>query len=403
MTGNQFGFRPDEMLKIMQDFQQLNQRMAEMTQQIGHIKATVAKAAATDVFSGFMAGVVGAGAVLSEVKRDVDDISQKADALMQTKEKLTKELGEDAAKLKKTIDRYHQVEQGIADILNKPHGEGTPQPKSPSTGIAGVGNGGGGSGGGGSHPDQPKSPNTGGDGAGGHGGGGGGGTGGGGGGGSHAPQPKSPNTGGGDTSGNDGSGISTRPGGLHDGPKIKDRSSGDWKTTMINGRGWDDWSPTHKWHPRNGGGVGVVDQPHLDGVSDERKAMVERAMERVERKLGYSQGAVTNGYRVDCSGFVSAAWGLSTAGGGTSTGPLISESAGIAHHINKSDLMPGDALVIHHESGDKNQHVVLFGGWADAAHTKAIILEDSGSNGCISHEVAMSKLSGYTAIRKNGM
>ncbi|MGX4731642.1 hypothetical protein [Kitasatospora griseola] len=399
MTGTQFGFRPEELLKIMRDFEQLNQRMAAMTKQVGHIKATVAKAAATDVFSGAILGIVGAGAVLAEVKRDVDDISHKADALLKTKEKLTHELGQDAAKIKKMIERYHAVEQGVADIVGKPGGEGKPQPKSPSTGIAGVGNGGGGSaGGGGSHPEQPKSPSTGGDSTGGHGGGGGG-TGGGG----HAPQPKSPNSGGGDTSGSDGSGISTRPGGLHDGPKIKDRSSGDWKTTMINGKGWDDWSPTHKWHPRNGQGGGVVDQPHLDGVSDERKAMVERAMERVERKLGYSQGAVTNGYRVDCSGFVSAAWGLSTAGGGTSTGPLISESAGIAHHIDKSDLMPGDALVIHHESGDKNQHVVLFGGWADAAHTKAIILEDSGSNGCISHEVAMSKLSGYTAIRKNGM
>ncbi|MGW4384872.1 hypothetical protein [Kitasatospora sp. NPDC004531] len=396
MAAKQFGFRPEELLKIMRDFEQLNQRMAQMTQQVGHIKETVAKAAATDVFAGGILGVVGAGAVLAQVTKDVQDIKHKADALLKSKEKLTKELGEDAAKIKKMIERYHSVEQGIADILNKPYPGGEP-PKSPSTGIAGVPGGGGGGGGGGSHPEQPKSPGTGGDSTGG--GGGGGGTGGGG----HAPQPKSPNTGGGDTSGNDGSGISTRPGGLHDGPKIKDRSSGDWKTTMINGRGWDDWSPTHKWHPRNGGGAGVQDRPNLDGVSDERRAMVERAMERVERKLGYSQGAVTNGYRVDCSGFVSAAWGLSTAGGGTSTGPLISESAGIAHHINKSDLMPGDALVIHHESGDQNQHVVLFGGWADAAHTKAIILEDSGSQGCVSHEVPMSKLSGYTAIRKNGM
>ncbi|MFJ5926858.1 hypothetical protein ACIQF6_30120 [Kitasatospora sp. NPDC092948] len=400
MTGNQFGFRPDELVKIMRDFEQLNQRMAEMGKQVEHIRATVTKAAATDVFSGFILGVVGAGPVLAEVKRDVDDIKRKADALVKTKEKLTHELGEDAAKIGKTIARYRDAEKAIAGIVEKPHGGAAPPPKSPgtSTGIDGVGHGGGGgSGGGGSHPEQPKSPGAGGDSGGGHGGGAGGG------GGSHAPQPKSPGAGGGDSSGNDGSGISTRPGGLHDGPKIKDRSAGDWQTTMVNGKGWDDWSPTHKWHPRNGGGAGVLDRPHLDGVSDERKAMVERAMERVERKLGYSQGAVTNGYRVDCSGFVSAAWGLSTAGGGTTTGPLISESSGIAHHINKSELMPGDALVIHHTSGDMNQHVVLFGGWADAAHTKAIILEDSGSKGCVSHEVPMSNLSGYTAIRKNGM
>ncbi|GLW68466.1 hypothetical protein Kpho02_07650 [Kitasatospora phosalacinea] len=371
MAGNQFGFQPGELLKIQRDFEQINQRMEEMSGQLGHIKATVAKAAATDVFSGWIMGVLGAGKILAEVTRDVHEISARAEALARTKEKLTKELGEDAAKIKKLIADYEAVERKIAEDLKRKHDGGQAQPtspKSPSTGIdgAGGGRGGGGTGGGG------------------------------GGGGGHAGQPSSPHHGGTDTSGNDGTGVISGPGGKHDGPKLKDRSTGDWKTKIVNGNSWDAWSD-HR-HPRNGEGVGVKAEPKLDGVSDERRAMVERAMERVQRRLGYSQGAVTNGYRVDCSGFVSAAWGL--PGPGTTTGPLISESSGIAHHIARSDLQPGDALVVDNR---REQHVVLFGGWADAAHTRAIILEDSGSQGCISHEVQMSKLSEYTPIRKNGM
>jgi len=371
MAGDQFGFQVGELLKIQRDFEQVNQRMEEMTGKIGHIKATIAKAAVTDVFSGGILGIFGAAKVLEEVTSSVREIHARTEELTKAKEKLTKELGEDAAKIKKMLDAYEDVERKIAEDLKRKHSE---QPKPPA----------------------PKSPHTGIDGVGGGGGGGGTGGGGGGGGGGHAAQPSSPHTGGTDTSGNDGTGVISGPGGKHDGPKLKDRSTGDWKTKIVNGNSWDAWSD-HR-HPRNGEGAGVQARPKLDGVSDERRAMVERAMERVERKLGYSQGAVTNGYRVDCSGFVSAAWGL--PGPGTTTGPLISEKAGIAHHISRSELQPGDALVVDNR---REQHVVLFGGWADAAHTKAIILEDCGSRGCISHQEPISKLAAYTPIRKNGM
>ncbi|MFI9783556.1 hypothetical protein ACIHEI_08625 [Kitasatospora sp. NPDC051984] len=392
MTGNMFGFRPEELLRIQRDFEQLNQRMAEMTQQVGHIRATVAKAAATDVFSGGILGIVGAGAVLAEVKRDVDDISQKADALMETKKKLTQELGQDAAKIKKLIARYAAVEKKIAEEMNKPKGEIQP-PKSPHTGIAGVGPGGGGGnsgggGGGGGHAEQPKSPHTGTDGVG-HGGGGGGG----GGGGSRAPQPKSPRTGN-DSGGGGGTGTpSGGPGGKHDGPKLKDRSTGDWNTKIINGSGWDSWS--HKKHRKNGEGLGVKARPNLDGLSAERRAMVERALERAEHKLGYSQGAVTNGYRVDCSGLVSCAWGL--PGPGLNTIGLM--QGNVSHHIGKADLQPGDAMI-------SNDHTVLFGGWVDAAHTRYIGIEDSGDAGMVSREIPYPYFHGgsaYQPYRRNGV
>ncbi|WP_431679814.1 hypothetical protein [Kitasatospora sp. KL5] len=369
--GDKFGYQLQELAKIQNDFQKINQRMAEMTQKVGAIKSAIGRAAAMDVAAGGPLGVVNFFAVAYSVARHIEAIERKADALEAAKKQLTDHLGEDAQKIKKVIAEYEAAERKILEDLKGKH-DGQEKPKGPHTGIDGTGggkgggNGGGGSGGGGGHHNTPDSPHT-----------------------------------GTDSSGNDGSGVTLRPGGRHDGPKIKDRSDGTWKTHMINGKGWDDWSPSHKWHPRNGGGAGALAQPKLEGVSDERRAMVERAMERVNRKLGYSQGAVTNGYRVDCSGFVSAAWGLNTSGGGTSTGPLISESAGIAHHISKGEMKPGDAMVVHREGG--SQHVVLFGGWADASHTRMIVLEDSGSRGCVSRETSLSEFSSYTAIRKNGM
>ncbi|GAA2810393.1 hypothetical protein GCM10010441_38830 [Kitasatospora paracochleata] len=378
---DQFKVQLQELAKIQSDFQKINAEMQQMSQRVAAIKSAVEKAAMTDLAAGGMLGIANFFAVAGQVASKVNAIADKARALEETKKQLTEGIGEDAQKIKKVIAEYEAAEKKIHDHLGKINEPKQPpaHPKQPGGGGHTRIDGTGGGGGGGGHTGEPHHPNQ--PGGGDHGGGGGGG-----------------DHGGHDTSGTDGSGISNRPGGKHDGPKLKDHSTGDWKTQMINGRGWDDWSPSHKWHPRNGGGAGMLAEPKLDGVSDERKAMVERAMERVDRKLGYSQGAETNGYRVDCSGFVSCAWGL--PGPGTTTGPLISESGGIAHHIPKSDMQPGDAMVVHNSS---EQHVVLFGGWANAQHTEMIILEDSGSQGCVSRKVSLASHAEYTAIRKNGM
>ncbi|MFG2819424.1 hypothetical protein ACGFX4_08365 [Kitasatospora sp. NPDC048365] len=371
---DQFGYQIAELQKIQRDFRTLAERMAKMTEQVGHIKQVVATAAAADVWSSQFSGILGFASVVTDVVQSVKAVESKADHLQATKEELTKGLAQDLEKIQRVIAEYQAAEKRIAEEVGGQH-QGQEKPKPPQTGIDSAGgnhgggdNGGGNNGGGGQHQ-TPQSPKD-------HGG--------------H------------DTSGNDGSGVTLRPGGKHDGPKIKDRSTGEWQT-HINGRNWEDWpanSHSHA-HPTNGHGAGPLAQPKLEGVSDERRAMVERAMERVDRKLGYSQGAITNGYRVDCSGFVSAAWGLNPAGGGTSTGPLISESAGIAHHIPRDSMLPGDAMVIHQNGG--SQHVVLFGGWANASHTEMIILEDSGSQGCVSRKVDTSDFDRYTPIRKNGM
>jgi murein L,D-transpeptidase YcbB/YkuD len=71
----------------------------------------------------------------------------------------------------------------------------------------------------------------------------------------------------------------------------------------------------------------------------------------------------SDGYRQDCSGFVSMAWGLPG-----------NEWTGTLHHygmrIDKNDLEPGDILLFHNQDDPENgSHVVIFGGWTDHTRT----------------------------------
>ncbi|RJQ67882.1 cell wall-associated hydrolase [Pseudonocardiaceae bacterium YIM PH 21723] len=81
-----------------------------------------------------------------------------------------------------------------------------------------------------------------------------------------------------------------------------------------------------------------------------------------------------DGYRQDCSGFVSMAWkikapGLNTVG-----------LKGVTTPITKAQLLKGDALL--DANGTSNtRHVVLFVKWADAAKTKYVALEQRGGAG----------------------
>jgi len=96
-----------------------------------------------------------------------------------------------------------------------------------------------------------------------------------------------------------------------------------------------------------------------------RKTIITRAEEWVKHKVPYNQGGTYGGYREDCSGFVSMAWGLAKPGHTTFTLPQVSKK------ISKADLKEGDILLYSAE------HVVIFGGWADSAKTKYIAYEES--------------------------
>lgn len=68
-------------------------------------------------------------------------------------------------------------------------------------------------------------------------------------------------------------------------------------------------------------------------------------------------------YGMDCSGFASAAWGIGRQT--TRTLPNVSTQ------IKYDNLLPGDIL------NKAGVHVVIFGGWADTAKTKMVILEET--------------------------
>jgi len=340
MGSDKFGVQMQELAKIQKDWHSVSERMNEMSKKLGKIEETIAKAVAVDLASSQLAGIPGFG-IAFEVLKDAKDIAARASHLAATKEKLTKEIAQDAQKIKAVMSEYEAIEHKIEQELKK-HDKKHEKPKSPggSNGTRIDGTGKGGSKGGGHH-EQPKSPGD-------HGGGG----------------------------------------------DLKDHSTGDWKT-HTDSRGWDGWSTSGKRHPRNGEGKGVEARPKMDGLSDERKGILDRALDRAEHKLGYSQSSVTNGYRVDCSGLVSAAWGLK--GPGLNTWGLMEPS--VSHQIGKSDLKPGDAMI-------SGEHTVIFGGWADAAHTRYVAIEDSGSQGCVSHVIPYPYYPGsgpYHPYRRNGV
>lgn len=77
-----------------------------------------------------------------------------------------------------------------------------------------------------------------------------------------------------------------------------------------------------------------------------------RAQDWVNRAVPYSQSDYTDGYRQDCSGYVSMAWGSSQPGHTT----YMEE---ICYRINRWELQPGDAIL------NPSLHVLLFHYWVD--------------------------------------
>ncbi|WP_406217757.1 hypothetical protein [Streptomyces decoyicus] len=342
MAGDTFGVEMAELAKIEKDWRAVSRRMLELNQQLGEIKKTLVTAAGIDLATAPLAQLPGFG-IAYQVLADVKAIAEVSERLEENKKKLLDELAGDAEKIKKVKAEYEANEKKIEDELKKIKDRKKHEaPHSP-------GHTGGGSGGGG------------------NGGGGGGGTGGSaGGGGASGPAP------------------------------TEGHGDGKWETKGD----WDAWSPG-KHHTTTGAGVETA--PDTSGLPGERKDIIDRAMERVEHRIGYSQSATTNGYRDDCSGFVSAAWGLQPPG--LNTYGLMGNDT--AHVITKDDLQPGDALI----AGD---HTVLFGGWADKEHTKYIALEDNGSQGTVSHVIPYPYYSGdaahersigqpYVPYRRNGL
>ncbi|MFD0273708.1 hypothetical protein ACFVHB_07285 [Kitasatospora sp. NPDC127111] len=112
--------------------------------------------------------------------------------------------------------------------------------------------------------------------------------------------------------------------------------------------------------------------PNATAPSLTRSQVIDRAASWVDQGLKYSGEGSYQGYRTDCSGYVSMAWKLSYSMDTTSFVPT-----GVASWIGKGDLKPGDALL--NDAAGRYGHVVLFERWANDAHTSYLGYEFTGS------------------------
>lgn len=103
-----------------------------------------------------------------------------------------------------------------------------------------------------------------------------------------------------------------------------------------------------------------------------RAEIINRARTWVAAQVPYSMTSYwSDGYRQDCSGFVSMAWNL---GRNEWTGSL--DKYGV--RISKDELQAGDMLLFHNPADPQNgSHVVIFGGWTDSTRAYYVAYEST--------------------------
>jgi MYXO-CTERM domain-containing protein len=125
-------------------------------------------------------------------------------------------------------------------------------------------------------------------------------------------------------------------------------------------------------HSKESGGSGCAmsrDQI-LNSVGGVRREAITRGFTWWDDNVPYSQSATHEGYRTDCSGFVSMCWQAGQPGETTSS---FADQNGY-HFLDSYDqLIPGDAI------DAAGHHVVLFLGWNDDAHSGICVIEQAST------------------------
>ncbi|MFF8836571.1 peptidoglycan-binding protein [Streptomyces sp. NPDC015130] len=103
-----------------------------------------------------------------------------------------------------------------------------------------------------------------------------------------------------------------------------------------------------------------------------RAEIINRAKLWVTAQVPYSMERYwSDGYRQDCSGYISMAWNLRS---NEWTGSLDR----FAEKIDRTELQPGDILLFHNPANPtRGSHVTIFGGWTDYTHTSYIAYEQT--------------------------
>jgi hypothetical protein len=119
-----------------------------------------------------------------------------------------------------------------------------------------------------------------------------------------------------------------------------------------------------------------------------RDQALHRATGWISHRVMYSQKAYYDGYRRDCSGFVSMMWQLKTS----YTTRNINE---VSYRISPSDLKPADAIL-------RPGHIELFGGWKDKSRGLYWSVE-TNRTGTPAHRKVKHFGSRCTALRLRGI
>jgi hypothetical protein len=106
---------------------------------------------------------------------------------------------------------------------------------------------------------------------------------------------------------------------------------------------------------------------------------LNRALDWVHRRAPYSQNpqSAFGGYRTDCSGLVSMAWGRPPPGETTysfADGPWDDHSS--VRLASWDEIQIGDATNFPGDPSAGTGHIRLFAGWLDAAHTTYCSIEE---------------------------
>ncbi|MFJ5139876.1 peptidoglycan-binding protein [Streptomyces sp. NPDC088707] len=103
-----------------------------------------------------------------------------------------------------------------------------------------------------------------------------------------------------------------------------------------------------------------------------RTEIINRAKLWVTAQVPYSMEKYwTDGYRQDCSGYISMAWNLRS---NEWTGSLDR----FADRVDRTELQPGDILLFHNPANPtRGSHVTIFGGWTDYTHTSYVAYEQT--------------------------
>jgi hypothetical protein len=117
----------------------------------------------------------------------------------------------------------------------------------------------------------------------------------------------------------------------------------------------------------------------------ERETILQRGFDWLDKGVPYSQSDSFEGYRTDCSGFVSMAWGLGTS----QTTSSFGSGEDCTELSSESELLPGDAL------NKAGRHVVLFLGKQGDSYC---VLEQASSASDM--QFRLRNLDGYTPIRR---